>query len=85
VDWLDRLDRDEGWNPIIDELAWHVREGRWPIALVASRSPGGVEFRFSDLPPAFHSIDADALPEHWREAVRAIEAIPALGTLELIC
>ena len=82
MDWLDRLDRDEGWNPIIDELAWHLREGRWPVAVVAL--PQGVEFRFAHASPQFHHMAAGSFAEHWRDAVRAIETVPALGTIQLV-
>ena len=78
MDWIERLDED-GWNFVIDELAWHLREGRSPVSVHRARAPAtGVEFRFEVEPPVFLPIPNALLEEHWDTALKIASSFPEL-------
>ena len=83
MEWIERLDK-EGWNFVIDELVWHLKEGRVPIEITVQRVPlSGVEFRFDNAAPTFFRIDRHELREHWAAAVQIIGEFPELGSVAL--
>ena len=83
MDWIDQLDED-GWNVVIDELAWHIREGRFPVSIQRRFIPvGGLEFQFKDAPAAFLPIEGSLLEDHWDEAVQIISHFPQLQSVHV--
>jgi hypothetical protein len=81
VDWIDRLEED-AWNVIVDELVWHLREGRMPAAIRKHSTPrAGVEFCFEAARSAFFPIDESILEDHWKQAVIIIGGHTQLGNL----
>ena len=85
MEWLDDLEKS-AWNTIIDELVWHVRNGRTPCALTCTRSPdSGVEFQFARTPTVFLPVDADALAQRWRHAQETIACFSQLDALRFRC
>lgn len=78
MDWIDQLE-EEAWNTVVDELVWHLREGRMPISIHRQFSPErGVEFKFDGAPTAFYPIQNHFLEDHWDEAVAIISRFPQL-------
>ncbi|GAB6197555.1 hypothetical protein [Lysobacter xanthus] len=78
MDWIDRLD-EEGWNVVIDELVWHLSEGRSPVVVRKVLSPlTGVEFSFELAPPAFFPVRKNLFEEHWASAVEIASRFPEL-------
>ncbi len=81
MEWIDRLDR-EGWNFVIDELVWHLEEGRVLTAIAVTFAPiSGVEFRFDNAEPVFFPIDRPHVREHWFAAVEIIRTFPELNSV----
>ena len=81
--WIDQLEKD-AWNVIIDELVWHLREGRMPVAVHRHFTPKrGVEFCFESAQPAFFSIEGIFLEEHWDAAVAIIRQCSELNALKM--
>lgn len=79
MDWIDRLD-EHGWNVIIDELAWHLREGRSPVLVKRVASPSaGVEFGFAAPPATFFPVAEGLLEEHWMAALEIALGFPELA------
>jgi hypothetical protein len=80
--WIDELEKD-AWNVIIDELVWHLRESRMPVAVRRHIAPkSGVEFCFESAQPAFFSVERSILDEHWDEAVAIIRRCSELSVLK---
>jgi hypothetical protein len=85
MEWMDDLEKD-AWNTIIDELVWHVRNGRMPSALARTQAPdSGVEFQFPRTPTVFLPVDAHALATHWEQAVEIIGRFTQLDALRFRC
>lgn len=80
MEWIDDLER-EAWNDVIEELVWHLRNGRTPTIIAGHSTPErGVEFLFKDLPAVFLPV---ANPARWKEAVQIIERFPQLNATRL--
>lgn len=72
MEWIDDLEK-EAWNTVIDELVWHLRNGRIPTAITRRFSPErGIEFRFSGGPVAFTPVSDASLETHWEQAGQII-------------
>jgi hypothetical protein len=83
MDWISDLEK-AAWNFVIDELVWHLREGRFPVSIHRQFTPAkGIEFAFKDLPAAFFPIDGHALEDHWDEAVQILSGFPQLQTVDI--
>lgn len=83
MSWIDRLD-EHGYNVVIDELAWHLREGRQPTGVIKRSSPEvGVEYEFSDRDGAFLKVIDSTLDQNWREAQDIIREFPQLRSFEV--
>lgn len=69
MSWIEELDQ-YGDNFLIDELAWHLEEGRVPASVSMERSPArtGVVFHFMGGGSEFLAIPEQALDDHWRDA-----------------
>jgi len=69
MSWIEELDQ-YGDNFLIDELAWHLEEGRVPASVSMERSPArtGVVFHFMGGGSEFLAIPERALDDHWRDA-----------------
>ena len=82
MSWIDALD-EHGYNVVIDEQAWHLREGRRPSGVVKRSSPDpGVEFEFTDRDGAFLRVDGSILDQNWREAQDIVREFPQLRSFE---
>lgn len=80
---IDELEKD-AWNFIIDELIWHLEEGRIPATVRRVLTPEtGIEFCFETVPSDFYAIPAEFLEEHWNEAVTIIGRCPELASLKM--
>ena len=78
MDWIDKLEED-AWNVVIDELVWHIREGRLPTSISRQFTPArGIRFGFADSTEAFFPIEGDSLENHWAEAVQILSRFPQL-------
>ncbi len=85
MQWIDDLEVD-AWNTVIEELVWHLRNGRTPTAISRQRLPErGVEFRFDDVAPTFLPVEEDAFETHWKEAIAIIARFPQLNALRFRC
>jgi hypothetical protein len=84
MDWIDHLEKD-AFNFVIDELVWHLREGRIPVAIRKNFSPKtGVEFCFESERPSFLAVEQILFEEHWDEALSIIGRFPELRALKTI-
>jgi hypothetical protein len=82
MSWIETLD-EHGYNVLIDELAWHLREGRQPSGVVRRSAPEpGVEFQFPDRDGAFLFVDGAILDMNWREAAEVVRQFPQLHSFE---
>jgi hypothetical protein len=69
---------------VIDELVWHLQEGRVPMRVRCELHPQrGIHFTFSDS-TAFFPIKSSLLQEHWEAAVAIIEGFPELAAMACI-
>lgn len=84
MDWIDELE-EEAWNVVIDELVWHLRQGRTPSSIrrLVVRDQG-VEFCFQDHEPFVFKVDEQFLREHWSEAVTIIRRFPQLRSVTTV-
>lgn len=84
MDWIEKLEK-EAWNVVIDELVWHLEEGRIPVAIRRHVTPiNKVEFCFESEPPAFLAVEPSFFDEHWNEAISIIGRFPELRALKTI-
>ena len=82
MDWIDQLEKD-AWNVVIDELVWHLREGRKPVIIRKHfLSNRGIEFCFETAKPMFLAVEGNLLEDHWKEAVAIIGRFPQLSALK---
>lgn len=80
MEWIDALER-EAWNDVIEELVWHLRNGRTPTLISRHLTPdSGVEFCFKDLPAVFLPMGNQV---SWDEAVQIIDRFPQLNATRL--
>ncbi|WP_296247222.1 hypothetical protein [uncultured Stenotrophomonas sp.] len=85
MQWIDDLEV-EAWNTVIEELVWHLRNGRTPTTITRQFEPErGIAFRFSSAPPCFLAITDTALEHHWKDAVAIIGRFPQLNATRLHC
>ena len=83
MDWVDQLEED-AWNVVIDELVWHLREGRLPTSIDRQFNPTrGIRFRFKDSADAFFPIEDHLLEDHWDEALEIIARFPQLQAISV--
>ena len=83
MDWIDKLEED-AWNVVIDELVWHLREGRLPTSIHRRHTPtDGIEFQFKELPSAFLATKQQLAKDHWDEAIQIIGRFPQLQSIDL--
>lgn len=68
MQWIEKLDRD-GWNPIIDELIWHLEQGRTVVRIQLQDLPeSGVEFNFANAPSLFLKVERRKLGDVGRRS-----------------
>lgn len=80
MEWIDDLEND-AWNDVIEELVWHLRNGRMPnLITLTSTSDRSVEFRFKDLPAVILPIIHHG---HWDQAVTIIDRFPQLNATRI--
>ena len=78
MDWIDEIEED-AWNVVIDELVWHLREGRTLSEIRRRFEPrSGVEFCFEAAQPAFFSVEEKFLKEHWDDSIAIIRRFSQL-------
>ena len=58
MSWISELDK-YGYNFLIDELVWHVEQGRIPLSvqLIDDSEHSGYEFSFLELEPMFLKVN----------------------------
>lgn len=84
MDCIDELERD-AYNFVIDELVWHLENGRTPLAIRRNYNlQTGVEFQFGQTAPMFLSVDERLLDQHWEEAKMIINQYSELRSINLI-
>ena len=71
MSWIEELDK-HGHNILIDELVWHLEEGRKPVSvsIISDESGPGYEFKFSDGGASFLKVNPAAIHASWSEAKR---------------
>jgi len=85
MQWIDDLEM-EAWNTVIEELVWHLRNGRTPTTITRRFEPErGIEFRFSNAAASFLAIADTSLEQHWKDAVAIIGRFPQLNATRLHC
>ncbi|HEX7989561.1 MAG TPA: hypothetical protein VF513_05315 [Stenotrophomonas sp.] len=85
MQWIDDLEV-EAWNTVIEELVWHLRNGRTPTAITRQLLPDrGIEFRFNGVDPAFLPVPDEAFETHWKDAIAIIARFPQLNALRFRC
>jgi hypothetical protein len=85
MNWIKELNK-HGYNFLVDELVWHLEQGRMPIT-VAKRTKEdmvGFEFRFENEKPYFLTVNPDMLNKHWEEAQKIIADFPQLENVEYV-
>ncbi|UBB24020.1 hypothetical protein LAG73_11580 [Pseudoxanthomonas japonensis] len=83
MQWIEKLDRD-GWNPIIDELVWHLEQGRAVVRIQLQDMPeSGVEFNFENAPSSFLKVERRKLAEFWTSAAEVVARFDELASVEL--
>jgi len=85
MDWIKELDK-HGCNFLVDELVWHLEQGRTPIAMVKRSKDDavGFEFRFENEKPQFLQVVPNMLDKHWEEAQEITSGFPQLGSMEFV-
>ena len=84
MSWIDELD-EHGYNVIVDELVWYLREGRTPTGVALRSLPEpGVEFLFDQRDGAFLRVLPEILDLNWREAPEIIGNFPRLAAFEFL-
>ena len=80
MSWISELDK-YGYNFLIDELVWHIEQGRIPLSVlfINDSECSGYEFSFSELGPMFLKVNPEVLQETW---VEAKEIVSKVGQLE---
>jgi hypothetical protein len=85
MQWIDDLEVD-AWNTVIEELVWHLRNGRTPTTITRQFAPQrGIEFRFNSSPSSFLPIADASLENHWKQAIDIINRFPQLNATRLHC
>jgi len=83
--WLKKLDK-HGSNLLIDELVWHLEEGRVLTRIVRFKNAKktGFEYHFEENHPRFLDVDKDSLDSSWDEAKTIISKFPQLAHLAFL-
>ena len=85
MNWIEELDK-HGYNFLVDELVWHLEQGRTPITMV-KRSKGdlvGFEFYFENEKPHFLKVAPEMLDKHWKEAQKITADFSQLEGIEYV-
>ena len=82
MSWISELDK-YGYNFLIDELVWHIEQGRIPVSVLLIDDPerSGYEFSFSEVEPMFLKVTPEALQESWIEAKEIVSKFAQLEGL----
>lgn len=85
MNWITELDK-HGYNFLIDELVWHIEQGRTPLAVSFINEPerSGYEFSFSGSEPMFLKVNAEALQESWNEAKEIVSNFNQLEGMRFV-
>jgi len=85
MDWIEELDKN-GYNILIDELVWHLEQGRTPTAIVkcSKNNTYGFEFYFENEKLHFLNVAPNILDKHWEEAQEIISGFPQLGGIKYV-
>ncbi|MGY9106075.1 MAG: hypothetical protein ACKVG0_06020 [Alphaproteobacteria bacterium] len=85
VNWVSELD-EHGYNFLIDELVWHIEQGRMPVSVgIAQKAEElGYEFRFSESEPMFLRVNPEMLQEHWAEAIEIVRKFSQLEGMRFV-
>lgn len=83
--WISNLDK-YGHNHLIDELVWHIEQGRSPVSvkLVKNSEQSGYEFSFSESEPMFLNINPEAIGDSWQEAQEIVSKFKQLQGLSFV-
>ena len=85
MSWISELDK-YGYNFLIDELVWHVEQGRIPLSvqLIDDSEHSGYEFSFLELEPMFLKVNPEALQESWIEAKEIVSKFTQLEGMRFV-
>lgn len=85
MDWIKELDK-HGYNFLIDELVWHLEQGRNPneVAKCTKHNIVGYEFRFEHEKPSFLKVVPEQLHQYWEEAQEITCQFSQLGNLKYV-
>jgi hypothetical protein len=84
MNWIQELDQ-YGHNLLVDELVWHLDQGRMPIAVVKrSKDDVGFEFCFENETAHFLQVAPDMLDKQWEEAQTITAGFPQLGSIQYV-
>ena len=85
MDWIEELDK-HGHNFLIDELVWHIEQGRIPVEVAKCTKDNtvGYEFRFEKDKPMFLKVVPDMIDDHWKEALEITSEFPQLESIRYV-
>ena len=85
MSWISKLD-EYGHNHLIDELVWHLEQGRTPesVKLVNNSELSGYEFSFSELEPMFLKVNPEAIQSSWQEAKEIVSKFNQLQGMRFV-
>ena len=85
MSWIDELDK-HGYNFLIDELVWHIEQGRTPlsVSIAQKEEQAGYEFLFSESEPMFLKVNPEKLKEHWLEAKKIASKFSQLEGMHFV-
>ncbi|MGR3274997.1 hypothetical protein ACSYAD_07765 [Acaryochloris marina NIES-2412] len=69
MNWIDKLGNHSD-NAIIKALIWHLKQERYPAAIIkwSTQNKMGFEFKFESAIPHFQKILPDVLEKDWEDA-----------------
>ena len=85
MNWIAELDK-HGYNHLIDELVWHLEQGRTPLAVILVNDPerSGYDFSFSESELMFLKVNPEALQENWNEAKEIVSNFEQLEGMRFV-
>ena len=85
MDWINELDK-YGYNFLIDELVWHLEQGKIPTDIIKREKDGlsGCEFLFENEQPRFLQVIPELLDEHWKEAQKITASFPQIASIKYV-
>ena len=85
MNWINELDK-HGYNFLVDELVWHLEQGRTPIAIakLSEHDVIGYEFRFKNEKPHFLKVSPEMIDKDWEEAQKIISEFTQLQGIEYV-